>query len=98
MSRLYARVLHIGKIEVLLESMTIASECNKLLRRNFWKLETIGMILEGEYTCNSRNNQKSIMWFLHMEQTDGVEIKRARNLRENRQPELPHFSVDGNYS
>ena len=31
-----------------------------------------------------------------MEQTDRVAIKHARNGREHRLPELPHFSVDGN--
>ena len=35
------------------------------------------------------------MWLLHMEQTDGVVIKHARNGRQYRLPELPHFSVDG---
>jgi len=35
------------------------------------------------------------MWLLHMEQTDGVAIKHARNGREYRLSELPHFSVDG---
>jgi len=35
------------------------------------------------------------MWLLHMEQTDGVVIKHARNGREYRLRELPHFSVDG---
>lgn len=31
-----------------------------------------------------------------MEQTDGCGIMHARNRREYRLPELPHFSVDGN--
>jgi len=35
------------------------------------------------------------MWLLHMEQTDGVEIKHARNGREYRLTELPHISVKG---
>ena len=35
------------------------------------------------------------MWLLHMEQTEGVEIKHARNGREYSLPELLHFSVDG---
>ena len=35
------------------------------------------------------------MWLLHMEQTYGLTIKHARNGREYRLPELPHFSVDG---
>jgi G:T-mismatch repair DNA endonuclease (very short patch repair protein) len=35
------------------------------------------------------------MWLLHLQQTDGVVIKHARNGREYKLPELPHFSVDG---
>ena len=35
------------------------------------------------------------MWLLHIQQIDGVAIKHARNVREYRLPELPHFSVDG---
>ena len=34
------------------------------------------------------------MWLLHMEQTDGCQIMHARNGREYRPPELPHYSVD----
>jgi len=36
-----------------------------------------------------------MMWLFHMELTDGVVIKHARNGREYRLPELPHLSVDG---
>jgi len=35
------------------------------------------------------------MWLLHMEQSYGVAIMHARNGREYRLPELPHFSLDG---
>jgi len=35
------------------------------------------------------------MWLLHMEQTEGCQIKHARNGRKYRSPELPHYSVDG---
>ena len=35
------------------------------------------------------------MWLLDMKQTNGVAIKYARNGREYRLPEFPHFSVDG---
>jgi len=35
------------------------------------------------------------MLLLHMEHTDRAVIKHARNGREYRLPELPHFSVDG---
>ena len=37
----------------------------------------------------------ALMWLLHMERTDGCHIQHARNGREFRPPELPHYSVDG---
>ena len=73
----------------------IASACNKVLRRKFLKSDTIGLIPTGGYTCNNKYSKKAIMWLFHMEQTDGEAINHARNLREYRLPELPHFSVDG---
>ena len=35
------------------------------------------------------------MWFLHTDETDGVQITHCRKGHEYRQPELPRFSVDG---
>jgi hypothetical protein len=57
------------------------------------KPDTIGLIHTGGYTCN-KCSKKAIVWLLHVEQTDGVVIKHARNGREYRLPELPHFTVD----
>ena len=65
-----------------------------MLRRRFLKPDTIGLIPTEGYTCNNKYSKKVIMWLLHMEQTDGVAIKHARNEREYRLCELPHFSVD----
>jgi hypothetical protein len=87
--------MSIGNIDVFVESITIASACNKVLRKRFLKPDTIGLIPAGGYTCNNNYSKKAMMWLLHMEQTDGVEIKHARNGREYRLPELPRFSVDG---
>ena len=39
--------LEIGNIEIFLESLTIASACNKFLRRTFLKPDTIGLIPTG---------------------------------------------------
>jgi hypothetical protein len=39
--------IEIGNIEVFLESFTIASACNKVLRRKFLKPDTIGLISDG---------------------------------------------------
>jgi hypothetical protein len=66
-----------------------------MLRRKFLKPDSIGMITTGGYSCNNKYSKKAIMWLLQMEQTDGVTINHARNGREYRIPELPHFSVDG---
>jgi len=92
---LRSEILQIGNIEVFLQSLTIASACNKVLRRKFLKPDTVGQIPKKGYTCNNKYSKKAIMWLLHMEQTDGVAIKHARNGREYRLSELLHFSVDG---
>jgi len=63
--------------------------------RKFLKLDTIGLILTGGYTCNNKYSKKANMWLPHMELTDGVVIKHARNGIEYRLPKLPYFSVDG---
>jgi len=53
------------------------------------------MIPSGEYTCNRKFSKKALMWWLHMEEEDKYKTLHARNSREYRLPELPHFSVDG---
>jgi len=87
--------IEIGNIEVFLESFTIASGCNKVLRKKFLKPDTIGLIPDGGYSCNNKYSKKALMWLLHMEQTDGCRIMHARNGREYRPHELPNHSVDG---
>ena len=71
-----------GRIDVFVESITIASACNKVLRKRFLKPDTKGLIPTGGYTCNNRYSKKALMWFLHMEETDGVQIKHCRNGQE----------------
>ena len=87
--------IDIGNIEVFLESFTIASACNKVLRKRFLKADTIGLIPAGGYSCNYNYSKKALMWLLHVEQTEGCRIRHARNGREVRLPELPNFSLDG---
>jgi hypothetical protein len=86
--------MQIGNIDVFVETITIASACNKVLRKRFLKPNTIGVIPAEGYTCNNNYSKKAMMWLLHMEQTDGVEIMHGRNGREYRLPKLPRFSVD----
>jgi hypothetical protein len=46
--------MQIGNIDVFQESITIASACNKVLRKRFLKPDTIGLIPKGKYTSNIR--------------------------------------------
>jgi len=86
--------MEIGNVDVFLESCTIVSASNKVFRKRFLKPETIGLIPRGGYSCNRNYSKKALMWLLHMEE-DNCKILPARNGREYRLPELPHFSVDG---
>jgi hypothetical protein len=85
----------IGNIAVFLEAITIASACNKVLRKTFLEPFTIGLIPTGGYSCKKNYSKKALMWLFHMQQVDNCHIKHARNGREYRLPELPNFSVDG---
>ena len=79
---------------MFLESVTIVSACNMLLRKRFLKPNTIGPIPSGGYTGKINYSNKAIMWLVYREQTDCCTI-HARNGREYRPPELPRLSVDG---
>ena len=61
-----------GNIEVFMEAITIASACNKVLRKQFLKPETIGLIPTGEYSGNANYSKKSLMWLVYREKTDGA--------------------------
>jgi hypothetical protein len=74
--------IEIGNIEVFIESITIASACNKILRRRFLNPDTIGLIPAGGYTCNINYSKKPIMWLVYREQVDGCTIMHGRNGRE----------------
>jgi hypothetical protein len=60
-----------GNIDVFIESVTVASACNKVLRKQFLKPEMAGLIPTGGYTANNRCSKKAVMWLLEKEQTDG---------------------------
>jgi len=94
--------IEIGNIEVFLESFTIASACNKFLRKRFLKPNTIGLIPDSGYNCNNNYSKKALVWLLHMEEMDSCQIMHARNGRDYRPPELPNYilhnwTTDGSY-
>ena len=67
-----------GHIDVFVETITMASACNKVLRKRFLKPDTIGLIPTGGYSCNNRYSKKALMWLLHMEETYGVQILQSQ--------------------
>ena len=50
--------MQIGKIDVFLEAITIASACNKLLRKRFLIPDSIGFIPKSGYTANVKYSKK----------------------------------------
>jgi len=70
--------MQIGNLDIFLESITIVSACNKVLRKRFLQHDTIGLIPTGGYKCNKNYSKKAMMWLLHMEETDGVNIMHGR--------------------
>ena len=79
-----------GNIDVFQESITIASACNRVLRKRFLQPDTIGLILKGGYTANIKQRKRALIWLVHTERTDGCTILHGRNCRLYRRPELPH--------
>jgi len=89
-------LMDVGNVDIILESCTIASACNKVLGKRILKPETVGLIPRGGgYSCNQNYSEKALMWILNTEQTDLCTIMYARNGREFRLHELPRYSVDG---
>jgi hypothetical protein len=86
--------IEIGNVDVFTESVTIASACNKVLRKLFLKPNTIGLIPTGGYSCNVNQSKKALMWLDNRERTDGCRISHGRNGLEFRLPELPTLSMD----
>lgn len=84
--------MQIGHVEVFLDTVTIASACNKVLRCWFLKPDTTGLIPTGGYTGNVNYSKKAIMWLIYKEQMDNCKILHGRNGREY---QFPCLSVDG---
>ena len=59
--------IHIGNIDLFLESVTLASACNKVLRKGFLKPKTMGLITSGGYTGNVNYSNKAIMCLVYRE-------------------------------
>jgi hypothetical protein len=78
---------------VFVGAITIASACNKGLRKRFLKPDTIGTIPAGWYSGNNKYSKKAIVWFNINNRPKDTHL-HARNGREFRLPELHHLNVD----
>jgi hypothetical protein len=87
--------MRVGNIDVLQESVTISSACDKVLRKLFLKPVTIRLIPTGGYRGNVNYSKKAMMWLVYREQSDGCHILNGRNGREYRPPEQPNLNVEG---
>ena len=87
-------LMQIENIDAFLMSITIASACNKVLRKGFLRPDTLGLIPTGGYTCNTNYSKKALMWLLHMEQIDGVKFVHGHKSRKYKVPELSLFILD----
>ena len=87
--------MEIGNVVVFTESVTVASVCNKVLRKRFLRPNNFGPIPTGGYSCNVKQSKKALMWLVHRERTDRFNISYGRNRPEFRLPKLPSLSVDG---
>ena len=59
--------LQIGSIHMSLESINIASVCNKVLRKRFLKSKTFGLIPSGGYRGNVNYSNKAMIWLVYRE-------------------------------
>ena len=87
--------LLIGNVEVFLESMTIASACNKVFRNKFLQPDRIGLIPVGGNTDNRKQSKKAIAWLSLQEKKEGRRILHGRNCKKRRLGELLLISVHG---
>ena len=95
MSGLEAEFIQIGKIEEFLESITIASACNKVHRKRFLKPDTNGLIPSGGYSGNVNYSNRDLMWLVYMEQTHDCTILHACNGPRTDCLNFPHLIMDG---
>ncbi|XP_063934061.1 uncharacterized protein LOC135145859 [Zophobas morio] len=80
-------------IDPFLESLTIASACNLVFRRNFLQKDTIGIIPRNGYRCGDNQSEVAIKWLTWIGHSNNIVINHAANGRETRLPE--NILVDG---
>jgi hypothetical protein len=73
-------------------SITIASLCNHIYRRNFMKPNTIAVIPEHGYNPTQNTSRKCRQWLRYTEMREGIFIQSADNVGEKR---VDKYLLDG---
>ncbi|XP_033213572.1 uncharacterized protein LOC117170699 [Belonocnema kinseyi] len=82
-----ALFLKVANIDPFIESITIASACSKVFRKNDLKADQIGVLPNGGYRRANRQSKKAIEWLLALERDLDIEITRSGRAREFRLPD-----------
>ncbi|XP_055856072.1 uncharacterized protein LOC129919242 [Episyrphus balteatus] len=69
-------------VEPFIESVTIASACNLLYRRNFLKPDTIGLIPKNGYRCVDNQSPEAIKWMISEERNRKINIRHSYKGKE----------------
>ena len=85
--------LEIGRICPFTEATTIASACMKVIRKNFLKTNTVGILPARGYRFSDNQSVIAIQWLVWMERELNREIQHAGRCREIRLP--INVKVDG---
>ena len=83
----------LGGVDPFRTSITIASLCNHIYRRNFMKEDSIGLIPENGYNPKQKYSMKSLFWLKYQSYIDKVEIRHARSIEKEKQIGL--YTLDG---
>lgn len=79
-------------VDPFLVSLTIASACNYVFRRNFLQSNTIGIVPHGGYRKNERQSVTAIKWLKYIAETQKIDIRHTLNGGEVK---IGNYKVDG---
>jgi len=66
-------------VDPFLTSLTIASACNRVFRRNFLKSRTIGIVPHGGYNRKENQSVIALKWLKWLAETEKIRIRHKLN-------------------
>ena len=70
------------KVDPFVAGITIASVCMHIIKHQFLKPETIGVVPHGGYRKNDIQSVIAIKWIKWISETENLDIQHARNGQE----------------